>query len=298
MSAVRTFALIAAAALAAACTPAPAVPPSPAVAPAEASAMPFTIGPAPLATDPAPTAAAPAATPQAPSPPVEEPEAGAFVDLPVPGHAAAVVVVPRAGRRPVVVATHGAGGTPEAHCANWRDLIAGAAFVLCPRGVTVDVHAPPASRAWFYPAHPALEREVRAALAALAERFPDRVDLDRAVYAGFSQGATMGAIAFSRAPSPFTALVLVEGGARDWAMVNARSFAQGGGRRVLFACGRPECADPARRSAGYLDRAGVAVRVVDRRGAGHTYGGAVRAGLAEALPWLFEGDDRFAGGSR
>jgi hypothetical protein len=63
---------------------------------------------------------------------------------------------------------------------------------------------------------------------------------------------------------------------------------------VLFACGRRVCADPARRSAAHLERAGVAARLVDTSGAGHTNGGAVREGLVEALPWLLEGDERYA----
>lgn len=216
-----------------------------------------------------------------------------LVELPVPGHADAVVALPQDGRRPVLVATHGAGGTPEAQCAYWQELLKDAAFVLCPRGVTMDVNAPPADRGYFYSTHPALEREVRDALAALAARYPDRVDLDRAVYTGYSQGGTMGALAFGVAPSPFTALVLVEGGSEEWSTYTARSFKAGGGRRVLFACGRRSCADAARRSATLLRKASVDNRVVDASGAGHTYYGAVRDGIVEALPWLFEGDARF-----
>jgi predicted esterase len=191
------------------------------------------------------------------------------------------------------VATHGAGGTPEAECAFWRDLVGGTAFVLCPRGVTMDVYAPPEDRGYFYPAHPALGREVRAALAALDARFPDRVDREGAVYAGFSQGATMGTLVFASAPAPFAAVVLIEGGVDEWTVRSARHFKEGGGKRVLFACGRRSCADAARRSAGYLTRAGVESRVVDASGAGHTYGGAVREGLAAALPFVFGGDARW-----
>jgi len=229
-------------------------------------------------------------------PPVEAPDV--LVDLPVPGHAPAVVAVPResGAGRPVLVATHGAGGTPEAHCAFWRELIGGAAFVLCPRGVTMDVLLPPAERGYFYPAHPALAREVRAALGALVARFAGRVDVERALYAGFSQGAIMGAIAFSRDPAPFAGAVLIEGGAEEWSVHNARTFRAGGGRRVVFACGHPRCAAAARRSAGYLRREGVESRVVDASGAGHTLDGAVREGVARELPWLLEGDARWRGG--
>jgi predicted esterase len=134
---------------------------------------------------------------------------------------------------------------------------------------------------------------VRAALAALLARFPDRVDPDRALYAGFSQGATMGALVFSRDPAPFAGALLIEGGAEEWSLHNARTFKAGGGRRVLFACGRKSCAEAARRSAGYLERVGVDARVVDKSGAGHTIEGPVREGVAEAFSWLVGDDPRW-----
>lgn len=201
--------------------------------------------------------------------------------------------MPSEGKRPVLVATHGAGGTPEAHCGYWRALLHDRAVVLCPRGVTMDVYAPPEERGYFYSNHPALERELKDAIAALAARFPDRVDLDRAVYAGYSQGATMGALAIAPSPAPFATVVLVEGGSDAWSGRSAKAFKAGGGERVLFACGRQSCADGARRSASLLRRAGVEVRVVDASGAGHTHDGAVKAGLVKALPWLLDGDPRF-----
>jgi len=217
-----------------------------------------------------------------------------MLDLEVPGHAPAVVFVPAtAAARPLLVATHGAGGTPEAQCARWRKLLGDTAFILCPRGVTMDVYVPPEERSYFYPAHPALGRELRAALAALVARFHARVDTEGAVYAGFSQGATMGALVLAGDPLPFTSLVLVEGGHDEWTTVSARAFKDAGGRRVLFACGRLVCADGARRSARYLTRAGVETRVVDATGAGHTYEGAVEAGVASALGFVFGDDARW-----
>jgi poly(3-hydroxybutyrate) depolymerase len=259
---------------AAACRPsAPLLPPSPSPSPSPS---------------PTPTATVAAAAP----PPALE---AAVIDLAVPAHAAAVVFVPAAASpRPLVVATHGAAGTPEAQCATWRKLTNDAAFVLCPRGVTMDVSAPPAERGYFYPAHPALGREVRAAIDALVARFGDRVDPRAAVYAGYSQGATMGALAFAPDPAPFVGLVLVEGGFDEWTLRSAESLRAGGARRVLFVCGRAVCADGARRSASYLKRAGVDARVIDVRGAGHTHGGAVEAGVREAMPFVLGDDARWS----
>ena len=93
--------------------------------------------------------AAPAATsgPDALSPPVDAP-----VALEVPGHLPAVVFVPgdasAAAPRPLVVATHGAGGTPERHCAFWQRAVGGRAVVLCPRGRRLGMGDEPA---FFYP---------------------------------------------------------------------------------------------------------------------------------------------------
>jgi hypothetical protein len=87
--------------------------------------------------------------------------------------------------------------------------------------------------------------------------------------------------------------VLVEGGVEEWTAQSARAFKEGGGRRVVFACGRRVCTDAARRSAALLARAGVESRLVDRSGAGHTYGGAVREGVAESFPWVVAGDARW-----
>ena len=248
---------------------------------------------------PRPAVSAPASLRAPAEPPSQSPvllvEDPTLLDLAVPGHASAVVSVPPevGSRRPVLVATHGAGGTPEAHCSFWQALVGGTAFVLCPRGVTMDVYAPPSERGYFYPAHPALGREVRAALDALAARFPDRVDREGAVYAGYSQGATMGALVFAGEPAPFIAAVLIEGGVEEWTLRRARAFKERGGQRVLFACGRQSCADAARRAAGVLEQAGVPSRIVDATGAGHTYGGRVREGVRAALPFVFGGDPRW-----
>lgn len=228
-----------------------------------------------------------------------------FVELVVPSHAPAVVSVPMGATspRPLLVATHGAGGTPEAHCSFWRAIVGDAAFVLCPRGVTSDVHAPPGERGYFYPTHHALEREVALAVAALRERFGPHVDPNRPIYAGFSQGATMGALFVARPPRPpepdrrdpppFAGAILIEGGFDEWTLASARAFKAASGERVVFACGRAKCVDGAKRSAGYLRKAGVETVVIHAEGAGHTYEGAVKGRVEEAFPWVIEGDARW-----
>lgn len=213
--------------------------------------------------------------------------------LDVPGFLPAVVVVPSGRRapRPLLVATHGAGGTPEEHCRRYAAIVAGRAFILCPRGRPLGRRDAPAG--YFYPNHLELGRELRSALDALARALPGEVDLHDVVYAGFSQGATMGALAIGLHPEPFTRLALVEGGFSEWDLAAARRFHAAGGARVLFACGRPVCADGARQSARWLEREGIATRLVDARGAGHTWEGAVGEGVRDAFSWLVEGDPRW-----
>ncbi len=242
------------------------------------------------------------APPGAPSPPLPATSVSAtLIDLPVEGHRAAVVSVPPAATspRPLLVVAHGAGGRPEPHCAFWRELVGAKGFVLCPRGVLLGAYAAPADQGYFYPDHHALEREVVAAIAALRARFGAELDDRAPIYVGFSQGATMGALAFVKRPAAFARLVLIEGGvgeSDEWTIDGARAFHEGGAERVLFACGRPTCFTAAQRSLTYLRKAGLEGRVVHAVGAGHTYGGAVADAVTRSLPWIFEGDPRWYGG--
>jgi pimeloyl-ACP methyl ester carboxylesterase len=165
--------------------------------------------------------------------------------------------------------------------------------------VLLGAYAAPADQGYFYPDHHALEREVTAAIEALRARFGERLDDRAPIYVGFSQGATMGALAFVKRPAAFARLVLIEGGvgeSDEWTIDGARAFHEGGADRVLFACGRPSCFSAARRSLTYLGKAGLEGRVIHAAGAGHTYGGAVAEAVRGALPWVLEGDSRWDGG--
>ncbi|MEP7122586.1 MAG: hypothetical protein ABJE95_16810 [Byssovorax sp.] len=237
----------------------------------------------------------------APPPPPALVAGSTVVDLPVEGHLAAVVSVPSdtTSPRPILVIAHGAGGRPEPHCDFWRARLGSRGFLLCPRGALLGAFAEPADQGFFYPDHHALAREVTGALAALHARFGDRLDERAPIYVGFSQGATMGALAFATRAGPFARLVLIEGGvgeSDEWTINGARAFREGGAERVLFVCGRPSCFLAAQRSLTYLGKAGLEGRVVHAAGAGHTYGGKVANALIDALPWVFEGDPRWYGG--
>jgi predicted esterase len=165
--------------------------------------------------------------------------------------------------------------------------------LLCTRGKRIS-NLPGGHGGWYYPDHHFLGREIRAALAALEREFGTEVELSGAVYAGYSQGATMGAHALAGAPEPFARLILVEGGASAWNVAHAGKFARAGGKRVLFACGVGQCANAAERASGWLRKAGIQTEHVHAAGAGHTYLGAVGRLLEARLPWLLDGDSRWS----
>jgi predicted esterase len=213
------------------------------------------------------------------------------VALEVPEFSPAVVRLPdAAGPAPILVVAHGAGGTPEAHCDLWARISKGKALLLCVRG---RARSPVAADGDYYPDHPSLERETFAALSALRARFADRIAPGPVFYAGFSQGATMGALMLVEHASEVTRLALVEGGFADWNVARARDFHARGGERVLFVCGRKECADPARNAAQWFNAAGVPARVEYVHGAGHSHDARMEARIAATYSWFTEGDARW-----
>ncbi len=240
-----------------------------------------------------------AAAPATPSAASDRHADDSFVELEVPGFEAAVVSVPRGarGKRPLLVAAHGAWDRPEPHCELWRRVTNAHGFILCPRGQRTNRNTPPEHAAYFYPDHFALAREVLAAIQALTSRYPDELDPSAAVWAGFSQGAIHGALVVALHPEQFPRAALVEGGNGffdEWSPFAARKYARGGAQRVLFGCGSPACVRTAERCAGYLQTTGVQTLVTHAQGAGHSYNSTMERRLREHFDWLVTGDPRWA----
>jgi predicted esterase len=212
---------------------------------------------------------------------------GPFEALMISNFLPAVVFAPDSpGPHPLVVAAHGAGGVPEWECDYWRRLTQGRAFLLCLRGERTNNLRP---SGYYYRTHLALEEELVAAMAAFERRFP-QAPSGAALYAGFSQGAIMGAPMIVAHGREFPYLALLEGGYEYWSLAKARHFAAAGGKRVLFVCGTQWCADKSKMPAEWLQQANVAVRIEYAAGAGHTPSGEVMARTRDALPWLTAGD--------
>jgi len=138
-----------------------------------------------------------------------------------------------------------------------------------------------------------LEKEIDAAVEALRVRFPDYVDDGPMVYTGFSQGAIMGAAIMVRHPGRYPRGVLIEGGNRGWYAANAKTFAEGGGKRLLFACGQWVCRTRSETASRQLEKQGVSAQLLFRKGQGHTYGGEVAAEVAARFDWVVEDDPRW-----
>jgi len=208
--------------------------------------------------------------------------------LEVPGFQPALLFSPAgAASRPLVVAAHGAGGSADWECDYWRRLTRERAFVLCLQGTPLGS----SGSGYYYRDHRALNREFVAAERA-ARSAESRILVGSGLYAGFSQGATMGAPILAEHAAAFPYAVLVEGFA-PWDVPSGRKLLRAGGRRMLMACGSKECAAVGKTSEHWLRVAGAQVRLEHAVGAGHTPAGAVMELVASALPWLLEGDPQW-----
>lgn len=222
--------------------------------------------------------------------PAQEPDTQTL-RLPVPGFLSAVLVLPATREpRPLLVVAHGAGDKPEWQCEWWSAALGARAVVLCLRGSAMYPRDP--RTGFYFRDHHALGREIDASLAAV-QTHRERIAPGPPVFAGFSQGAIMGALVAQAKAPLFSRLILIEGGYDEWNVASGRSVARAPDARVLFACGQEYCASRARRSMGWLARAGVNVRLEHAPRAGHTYAREVGERVIAALSWVVEGDARW-----
>jgi hypothetical protein len=192
--------------------------------------------------------------------------------------------------------THGAGGRPEPHCDHYDAIVAGRAFILCTAGRPIGKHLPEEERGYFYDGHHELGREVVAAIEAAKARYGSRLDATGAIFAGYSQGASMGLLFLHEKKENaalFSRALFVEGGSADWNVALSERMRDAGLTRVAIVCGQRSCKDSADQSKVWMKRGGLDLRLDYAPGAGHTYGGAVAPLVEAAFAWLIEQDPRF-----
>jgi hypothetical protein len=142
-----------------------------------------------------------------------------------------------------------------------------------------------------------LGEELDRAMTALHARFP-HAEMDGAIYAGFSMGATFGVAPLVERAKRFPRALMIEGGVGDWSTGRIQTYAANGGLRVLFACGLRRRLPLATSIVMSMRAQGLAAEVVlgeDPSGveAGHTYYGDVTRVVGERFAWLVEGDPRW-----
>jgi poly(3-hydroxybutyrate) depolymerase len=202
------------------------------------------------------------------------------------------VAVPLGARdaRPVVVAVHGAGDHPGNACAEWNGVLGGFAFIVCPHGF------PAGKDRYSWGSADDVAARAERALELVRGRYDRHVASGKAVYAGFSQGATLGPAAVKARPQLFGAVALVELGHTPVdlrGVVNALGAAGTG--NVLIGCTSGGCDAWAKRAKSALEREGIAVRTVSTGNRGHVFDDALAKALAPHIPWLVGDDPRWKG---
>jgi pimeloyl-ACP methyl ester carboxylesterase len=135
--------------------------------------------------------------------------------------------------------------------------------------------------------------ELRAALAALKARFGAHVASGPILLIGYGEGAAMAADLSRQEPAFFARLALLRGDPSSVSSIGAKTFAERGGKRMLFFCESTECRDAGAERALWLTRRGVAAKSV-RASVGPYFDRAFADALSREIPWLVEGDARWA----
>ncbi len=204
----------------------------------------------------------------------------------LPNHQLVFVAPPVGARapRPIVVAVHGAGDRPDWACGGWRLGTEAFAFVVCPQG------SPMAGQTFGWSDDRALLLAVDRALLAVRERYGAHVANVPAIYAGFSQGATLAAKTLLARARDFPLAVFAEGGYGTTVDAGfAKKYRAAGGQRVLLVCGNPDCFEHSRRAARVLEAAGIDTTAAGDAKSGHNLNEPMQRALREIWPAFVQG---------
>jgi pimeloyl-ACP methyl ester carboxylesterase len=186
----------------------------------------------------------------------------------------------------VLFAAHGAGGSGVDHCEYWNKLVAEDVLIVCPTGTLLRKNDEQGGA--YFQSHLTLRAELDALIAALQSHFKGRLTPGEWLYLGYSQGATMGALALLEdAPlvgkSGLSQLVLIEGGGENWNLSRSKKFKEAGGLSVALVCGTPSCGRHGQGNIPHLEKAGLTATLIEVEGGGHAYWGLMTEGVRSAL---------------
>lgn len=210
-------------------------------------------------------------------------------ELAVKGFGPAMVALPlgATSARPVVVVLHGAGDKAEWQCGSFRGVLGAHSFLLCPRGQS----AGGGLQGWG--SFDESAAELRAGLAALKARYGSHLAKGSVALIGYGEGAAIAADLARQEPSFFSRVALVNGDPVAFSPSATKIFAERGGKRVLFFCTNVECDNRGTERALLLTRLDVQAKSVQRE-VGPYLDQRFTDALQGDMPWLFEGDARFA----
>jgi poly(3-hydroxybutyrate) depolymerase len=214
--------------------------------------------------------------------------------LDVKGFGSATLALPLGATspRPIVVVLHGAVDRAEWQCGSFRGVLGGRVFILCPQGVRVA-----ASDAYGLGSFDDSVAELRAGLAALKARFGAHVAPSPVVLIGYGEGAAVAADLARQEPAFFARVALVNGNPAAFTSSATKVFAERGGKRVLFFCGNDACDASGVERALLLTREGVSAKSIKGQ-VGPYLDQRFTDALKVEMPWLVEGDARWAGPRR
>jgi pimeloyl-ACP methyl ester carboxylesterase len=221
-------------------------------------------------------------------------------EIPLVGHESALVHVP-AGDQPLpaLFVTHGAGGSAEEHLRYWSELGRDRYIIFSLSGSRI--HTNDKGAGFYYKNHHELERELLALIEVLRDpnnaalAYVQRLQPPPWHYAGYSQGATMGALFLLDHGELFDRAIFIEGGTEGVSALRAQRFYQHGGQKLLWVCGTLGCNKGALRASSVAREAGLEARAVHVSGAGHIYWGQVAEQVALQLTWVLEQVPPFSG---
>jgi poly(3-hydroxybutyrate) depolymerase len=213
-----------------------------------------------------------------------------LTQLEVKGFGAASVALPLGATtpRPIAVVLHGSADRPDWQCGSFRGVLGGQVFIVCPRGVERAELAP----RFGLGSVDDTASELRAALAALKQRFGAHLAPSPILLIGYGEGAAVAAELARQEPSFFARVALVAGEPTSLTSSAAAIFAAKGGKRVLFFCTDAACQGNGVQRALQLTRRGIAAKSVER-GVGPFLDEAFTTALRGDLKWLVEDDARW-----